>query len=65
MGNGINKERADQHLFSFLRMLVSMLPALTGFRRSSLGLDGFGTILEDLPLARAPAAVIEPPEGPW
>ena len=41
-----------------------MLPSLTGFRRASLGFNGLAAILDDLPLARAPAAVTAPPEGP-
>ena len=48
----------------FLKALVSMLGSFLGFRRSSLGFEGLATILDDLPFARAPAAVTAPPEGP-
>ena len=54
----------DQVPLPFLRTFVSLLASLTGFRRSSLWFDGLETILDDLPFARAPAAVTAPPEGP-
>ena len=57
------KER-DQHPLSFLRALTSMLSPLAGFRRSSLGFDGLGATLDDLPFVRIPTAVTAPPEGP-
>lgn len=54
----------DQHALPFLRAFTSMLASFAGFRRSSLGFEGLGTTLDDLPFARAPAAVTAPPEGP-
>ena len=53
-----------QHGFPFLNALTSMLASFVGFRRSSLGFEGLEIILDDLPFARAPAAVTAPPEGP-
>jgi len=53
-----------QHCFPFLKALTSMLASFTGLRRSSLGFEGLEIILDDLPFARAPAAVTAPPEGP-
>ena len=54
----------DQQALSFLKTLESMLASFIGFLRSSLGFDGFETILDDLPFARVPTAVTAPPEGP-